>query len=50
MYGPIPINVANFGLIDKWTFGPTRSLKFLNKLQKYFGSAQKLHSGMVWFY
>ena len=36
---PVPKNAANFGLVDKLPFGPTRSLKSLNKLHKFIGSA-----------
>ena len=36
---PVPKNAANFGLVDKLPFGPTRSLKTLNKLHKFIGSA-----------
>ena len=44
---PVPKNVANFGLVDKWQFGPTRSLEFSKMLHKYIGSAQKVHSGLI---
>ena len=35
----VPKNAANFGLVDKWQFAPTRGLQLLNKLHKYIGSA-----------
>ena len=34
----VPKKAANFGLVDKWPFGPTRSLKLLTKLHKCIGS------------
>ena len=36
---PVPRNVVNIGLVDKLPFSPTRSLKFLNKLNKCICSA-----------
>ena len=38
---------ANFGLVDKLLFGPTRNLKFLNMLHKCICSAKKVNSGMI---
>ena len=43
-------NVTNFGEVDNCPFGPTGSLKFLSKLHKCIGSAQKVHSWIIWLY
>ena len=45
---PVPKSLTNFGLVDKLLFGPTRSLKFSDKLHKCIGSAYNVHSGMIY--
>ena len=47
---PVPKIVANFGLVDKWPFGATRSLKLLTKLHNCIGSAWQVHYGMIWLH
>ena len=44
---PVTKNAANFVLLDKSKFDPTRSLKLSNKLHKCIRSAEKVDSGLI---